>query len=111
MTTEELHALVKAWDEGEPGAGAALYDAMEEAGWPWKWERDGPSHILHFPGLDKSGQFAACSGAPYNHTWGIWIPPSSCTLKKYWKDDANWPDEEARKRRCEEALKKYLRES
>ena len=52
MTEDELHALICAWDDEEPGAEQVLYDAMEELGWPWIWKEYNPEYdALELPGF------------------------------------------------------------
>ena len=119
MTHEELHALVKAWNDEEPGAGMALYDAMEEAGWPWEWRgRDDHPYsiiVLYFPGMGDIG-FSASQGERHSYSWSVYERPQRLQRvgdfgKTAFDPNTKWPPEEERKRLCEEKLKEILRNS
>lgn len=72
MTTDkDLHTLILAWDRGEPGAGAALYDAMEELNWPWEWEKDDHQYWLYMPGFKTEMDHVATFRIS-DLDWSIW---------------------------------------
>lgn len=55
---EQLRALALAWDKNEPGAGAALYDLMEELGWPWEYRELSPTYYrMFFPGFHSMSEY------------------------------------------------------
>lgn len=103
----DLEALARAWSDKEEGSGPALYDAMEEAGWPWKWKQDTPYWAdLFFPGDWNQNEFTATIHLSRLYV-EVYAGPLINTkiITEY-----ETPSVEEGKMKVEEQLKQFLRE-